>query len=191
MAMPPKAKVTKEDIIKAAVNIIRKDGIDSLNARAVAAELGTSTQPIFSHYASMDSLKADVIHTANDIYQEYLKRDMESGRFPAYKGSGIAYIRFAKEEKELFRLLFMRDRSKEVISDGKEELEPILRIIQETTGLSRQDAYMFHIEMWIYVHGIATMTATSYLELDWDTISGMITDVYMGLKTRYCSKEDK
>lgn len=46
----------------------------------------------------------------------------------------------------------------------------------ESLGLNEEDAYLFHIEMWIYVHGIATMLATSYLEWDKMFISKVITD---------------
>ena len=116
---------------------------------------------------------------------------MEAGEYPTYKASGIAYIRFAKEEKELFKLLFMRDRSFEQISDGKSELKPLIEIIMKNTGLSEQEAYMLHLEMWVYVHGIATMIATSYLAWNWSTISQMLTDGYEGLKERYCGKEAK
>lgn len=188
--MPPKRKVAKEDIADAAINIVRESGAAALNARAVATKLGISTQPIFSHYETMEMLKRDVIRFAHEIYQSYLEQDMKSGEFPPYKASGMAYIRFAKEEKELFKLLFMRDRSGEEISDNFDEVRPIIQIIQKNTGLSEQDASLFHFEMWAYVHGIATMTATSYLELEKETISRMLTDAYMGMKERYCGKDE-
>lgn len=187
--MPPKVKVTKDDIISAAAGVIRENGAAALNARAVAARLGTSTQPIFSHYRTMEALRSDVISYAHEIYQSFLQRDMTSGEYPVYKASGIAYIRFAREEKELFKLLFMRDRSHEEIPQDVEEVRPILQIIQKNTGLSERDAYLFHMEMWVYVHGIATMIATSYLEWDGEMISKMLTDSYEGLKWRYCGKE--
>ena len=66
----------------------------------------------------------------SELYQNYLKEDMASGKYPPYKASGMAYIRFAKEEKELFRLLFMRDRSHESIED-KEENKPLIELIQQ------------------------------------------------------------
>lgn len=187
--MPPKMKVTREDVVNAAANVIRENGADALNARAVASRLGTSTQPIFSHYNTMEALKADIISYANERYQSFLQRDMASGEYPVYKASGIAYIRFAREERELFKLLFMRDRSREVIPQGLDEIKPIIQIIQKNTGLNEQDAAMFHIEMWVYVHGIATMIATSYLEWNADMISKMLTDGYEGLKAHYCGKE--
>lgn len=183
--MPPKARIKQEDIVSAALSIVRTKGADALNARAVAGVLGTSTQPIFSHYKTMETLKGDVIVAANGLYQEYLRKDMEAGEYPVYKASGIAYIRFAREERELFKLLFMRDRSGEVITEDHEEIRPILEIIKKNMGLTEQDAFQFHLEMWIYVHGIATMMATSYLELEWDFISELLTNAFAGLGKRY------
>ena len=122
---------------------------------------------------------------ANELYQSYLQKDMAEGKYPPYKASGMAYIRFAKEEKELFKLLFMRDRSGERVGENKEEIRSLLEIIRQNLGLSEEDAYFFHLEMWIYVHGIATMLATSYLELDEEFISRVMTDGYEGMKARY------
>lgn len=184
--MPPKPKVSKTDIVTAALTIVRESGAAALNARAVAAALGVSTQPVFSHYATMDELRGDVITSANALYQQYLSEDMARGDYPPYKASGMAYIRFAREERELFRLLFMRDRSKERIHKDSGELAPLIQLIRKNTGLSEEDAFLFHLEMWVCVHGIATMIATSYLEWDVDMISRMLTDCYMGLTTRYC-----
>ena len=189
--MPPKAKVSREDILSACVEIIRQSGFDAVNARALASRLGCSTQPIFSNYQSMDALKADALNYAEHVYQHYLRTDMESGEFPPYKASGMAYIRFAREEKQLFRLLFMHDRSAEPPREDGGDLDGIVDIIQSSTGLSRERAYLFHLEMWIYVHGIATMCATSYLNWDKDMISRMMTDAYEGMKLRFLSEEGK
>lgn len=189
--MPPKAKVGKKDVLNAALNIVRQNGAAALNARAVAGALGTSTQPIFSHYKTMEELRQDVIAAANERYQGMLQTGMTAGKYPAYKASGMAYIRFAREEKELFKLLFMRDRSREVILEDHEEIRPILDIIKKNMGLSEQEAFRFHLEMWIYVHGIATMMATSYLEMDEEFISQVLTDAFEGLRERYRERGDE
>ena len=114
---------------------------------------------------------------------------MTAGKYPPYKASGMAYIRFAREEKQLFRLLFMRDRSAEPPRYDGGDFDGIVDIIQSSTGLSRERAYLFHLEMWIYVHGIATMCATSYLNWDKELISRMMTDAYEGMKLRFLSEE--
>ena len=180
--MPPKVKVTKEDIINAAVDIVRNNGAQSINARTIASVLECSTQPVFSNFASMDELRLAVVERADALCQEYMRREMERGEYPVYKASGMAYIRFAKEEKELFKLLYMRDRSEEVIPETTEQIEEMASIVNQNTGLVGDEAKLFHLEMWAYVHGIATMLATGFFDLDWELISKILTDSYQGLR---------
>ena len=183
--MPPKVKVTKEGIVNAAVEIVRQNGVEGINARTIAAALNCSTQPIFSNFASMDELRMAVVEKADQLAGEYTKKEIETNQYPAYKASGMAYIRFAKEERELFRLLYMRDRSGEVIPEGAGLTEEIETMVQQNTGLDGLQAELFHLEMWAYVHGIATMFATGFLNLEWELVSKMITDVYRGLRKQY------
>ncbi|MBE5730906.1 MAG: WHG domain-containing protein [Clostridiales bacterium] len=183
--MPPRVKITKEDIIKTATALVRVSGEQAINARAIAAALSCSTQPIFSNFASMDELRRAVIDRAESLCAEYLKREVQSGVYPPYKANGMAYIRFAKEERELFRLLYMRDRSAEVIPEETELTNQMENFVHNNTGLEGKDTKLFHLEMWAYVHGVATMFATGYLDLDWELVSKMLTDAYQGLKKQY------
>ncbi len=183
--MPPKFKFTKDEITSAALKVTRRAGLSGLTARALAAELGCSVKPIFGLFKNMEEVQQEVIKAADALFQSYLKEDMDKGKYPPYKASGMAYIRFAREEKELFKLLFMRDRSVEKIEENEEEIRPLLQIIQKGTGMSEQEAYTFHIEMWIFVHGMATMIATDYLDLDEAYISKVLTDAYQGIRSRF------
>lgn len=183
--MPPKVKITNDDIIKAAVEIVRKKGEAQLNARTVAKELNCSTQPIFSNFGSMEQLKLAVINFAEALSESYIKQETQSGKYPPYKASGMAYIRFAKEEKELFRLLYMRDRTSEVIPEETDLGNRMEDIVHNNIGLDATNAKLFHLEMWVYVHGIAAMFATGYLDIEWELVSKMLTDVYEGMKKRY------
>lgn len=189
--MPPKFKFTKEEIINAALNVTRKNGLSGLTARALAAELGCSVKPIFGLFKSMEEVQQAVFTSAHNLYQHFLQENMKKGQYPAYKASGMAYIRFAKEETELFKLLFMRDRSQEIIGEHKDEIKPLLELIQQNLNICEDDAYMFHLEMWLYVHGIATMAATSYLDWDEEFINRVMSDAYAGLKYRYKGEPEK
>ena len=183
--MAPKVKITKDEIVAAAVQIVRQNGAQAINARTVASALNCSTQPVFSNFATMDELRLAVAEAADALCQAYIQREVESGEYPAYKASGMAYIRFAKEEKELFKLLYMRDRSAEQIPETTNLGLQMEDIVHTNTGLSGADARLFHLEMWVYVHGIATMFATGYLDLDWDLVSKMLTDAYQGHRKHY------
>ncbi len=188
--MAPKVKFTREEIIVAALGIIRERGAAALTARSLAAVLGASAKPIFGQFKNMDEVMSEALTAANALYNSYIECDMKAGQYPPYKASGMAYIRFAKEECELFKLLFMRDRTGEKITDGREALRPILSIIMKNLGIGEDEAYLLHLELWVYVHGIATMIATSYLNWDMEFISASLTDVYLGLRAKYIKEEN-
>jgi AcrR family transcriptional regulator len=183
--MPPKVRITKEDIINAAVDLVRKGGEQAINARNIALVLNCSTQPVFSNFATMEELRLATTKRADKLCQEYMLYEVERGEFPPYKAIGMAYIRFAKEEKELFKLLYMCDRSEEAVSQGSELTDKMEDIVHNNTGLEGRDAKLFHLEMWAYVHGIATMFATGFVDLDWELVSKMLTDSYQGLRKQY------
>ncbi|MGN0731189.1 MAG: TetR/AcrR family transcriptional regulator, partial [Treponema sp.] len=189
IGMPPKFKFTREQIIDAALEVTRENGFAGLTARKLAAELGSSAKPIFGLFQNMEEVQNEVIAAANTLYQSYVQSGMDNGKYPPYKASGMAYIQFAKEEKELFKLLFMRDRTDEKIEENREEIRPILNIIMKNLELNEEKAYLFHLESWLYVHGIATMIATNYLEWDIEFIDKALTDAYEGLKHRYVGGE--
>ncbi len=186
--MPPKFKFTKQQIIQAALDIVRAEGPEALTARALAKRLNSSPKPIFGLFSSMQELFGCVLQEATRLYGDYIKKAMSAGELPPYKASGMAYIRFAEDERQLFKLLFMRDRTKEKINEERESVLPLLKIISKNLNVDEDTAYLFHIEMWIYVHGFATMVATSYLKWDTDFINNALTDVYMGLCDRFAKE---
>lgn len=183
--MPPKAKFTQEDIADVAFALVREQGIEALTARSLAARLGSSPKPIFGLFSSMEELQTAVIQKAQALFSERIRREMEAGRFPPYKASGMAYVRFAQEERHLFKLLYMRDRSGEPPMGEDPNSALMIQLIQKGTGLSKENAWLLHLETWIYVHGIATMVATSYLDWEEDFVSRSLTDLYEGLKFRF------
>lgn len=187
--MPPKVKITKEDIVKTSIELVRANGGGAINARAIAAHLNCSTQPIFSNFSTMEELQEETVKAAYELYLGFLKSEVESGKYPPYKSFGMAYIRFAKEEKELFKLLFMCDRKGgELIPTP--DFEESIQMIMNANGVTKEVAELMHLEMWICVHGIGTMLATSFLELEWELISNILTDVYQGIRARRLSEDN-
>ena len=69
--MAPKNKFTKEEMVEAALRIVRIKGVDSLTAKTMAYELGTTTQPIFTAFGYMDSVKREVYAAAVRVYDIY------------------------------------------------------------------------------------------------------------------------
>ena len=187
--MPPKVKITKEEIIQTALNVVRIGGEQAINARTLANILNSSTQPIFSNFATMEELHYAVAAQGHTVFQKYMDQEISNGKYPYYKAHGMAYIRFAQEEKELFKLLYMRDRSSEKLSEESAITDEIIEIVHNNTGLENDQSQLFHLEMWAYVHGIAVMLATGFFELDWELISKMLTDAYQGLRKQYAMED--
>lgn len=186
--MPPKVKFSREEIIAAALDIVREGGMTALTARSLAARLGSSAKPVFGLFENMQEVQKEVMLAANAEYQEFLYAEMMRGIYKPYKATGMAYIAFARKEKELFKLLFMRDRSDEQGNTRDESVADIIALISRNTGLSEEEARLFHLEMWIFVHGIATMIVTNYLDWEEKHVSRALTDAYEGLRTRWCGE---
>lgn len=182
--MPPKNRFTRNEIISCALDIAEEGGLEAVTARAVASRLEASSKVIFSSFESMAKLQNEVVAAA---YQKYLNeqtRLCESGEYPVYKASGMAYIRFARSHPKLFKILFM-EISPPDEPQKLDELNRFAGMVSHNVGIDVDDARMFHLEMWVYVHGIDTMIATGYLNWEVETVSRMLTDAYMGLKERY------
>jgi hypothetical protein len=132
----------------------------------------------------MEELQNEIIMCAHKIYLSFLESEAKSGKYPQYKAFGMAYIRFAKEEKNLFKMLFMCDRNGKELS-STEDFEASVNMIMEANGVNREIASLMHLEIWTFVHGIASMIATSFLELDMELISKMTSDAYHGIRKHH------
>lgn len=103
--MAPKFKVTRDQVIAVALKITRETGIDRVTARELGAKLGVSSRPIFTWFESMEQVKDAVYEKAKALYRDYLNFGLKQP-IP-FLGVGQQFIKFAKDEGELFKLLFL------------------------------------------------------------------------------------
>ena len=165
--MPPKARITKNMVVDAAVEIIRESGLDGLNARVVAQKLGCSTQPVLYCFATMEDLKKAAYAQVDQLHSDYLMY-VSDQRNPLLD-IGLNYIRFAVEEPQLFRFLFQSGYAVEnTIVDmiDSEELMPVLAAMQEGMGLSLQKTKEAFLTLALFVHGYASIIANNNMEFD-------------------------
>ena len=186
--MPPKPKVTKEQILQQALALVRERGAGALTAKSLAARLSCSTQPVFWHYAGMDELKADVYRAALGVFGQYLRRPQQG--VSAYMAVGLNYIHFAMEERPLFRCLFMGDLGHADVFGAKVEMEYILGVIKQSESITGENAQIIYREMWLFSHGIAAMIASGSAEFSEQELQTMLGHVYRGL-SRYLQSENK
>lgn len=179
--MPPVIKIQKEDIINAAYEITRKNGIERVNARAVAKKLNCSIQPIFHNFKNMEDLKQVLYEKAVQTYKEYMTKGVDSD-YP-YKSIGINYIRLAKEEPNIFKMLFMRETNMTLDTFMAEDkaYEYIESAIATETKMNKKDILRFHEKMWFFTHGIATLVADKTCNLTDNEINEFLVEEFFAL----------
>ncbi len=160
--MPPKKKFTKEDILRAAFNIVKKHGLDKLTARYVAVKLKSSQVPVYSNFSSMTALRKEVLKMAKDLMFEYSTKPYTDRTFLNI-GTGI--VLFARDNKNLFRALFLEKAvMKEIVDDYlnsiKVEMKKDLRF-KDMTGDERNGLL---IKMWIFTHGLASLVCVGLVK---------------------------
>ena len=79
----------------------------------------------------------------------------------------------------------LETRLEKLQADGKKDDV----VTFEQTGMDREAAWLFHVEMWVFVHGLGAMVATGYLDWNEELVSGMLTDLFQGLRARFREKE--
>ena len=172
--MPPRMIFKREDVLKIAYEIVKKEGFQGINARRIAIELNSSVHPIFRHFKDMEELKRAVYQKIYQKYQEYILSTSKEEK--QYKQMGISYIKFAKEYPEFFKIIFMQETNLNaenfVMTDKVGD--DVIKAGQELTGLSYKEQKKFHIKVWIFTHGIACLVATKTVEFSEEEISELL-----------------
>ena len=187
--MPPKIKVSREMIAKGAFELVKREGISALSAKNLAKQLKCSTQPLFWQYENMDEIRKVVLESADSLFIEYLKSGAEGAN--PYKAIGINYIRFAKEQKQLFKALFMSDNNGRDVLSSIEQMPFILDALNTQSVMDKECSRIVMREMWLFAHGIATMTATDTAQFEQEDVNRMLSDVFKGLLNNYGEKPYK
>lgn len=148
-------------MVNAAVQVVRKMGAAALTAKSLAEELGTSTQPVFTCFGTMDTAKAEVYAAAERLFHEYLTEGLKE-KIPFY-GFGTQYIRFAREDPELYRLLFLM-RPDDLGSGAFVAMRHMQELVRPSlTGIyhiDAQEADRYFRDLWLVVHSLSTLIVT-------------------------------
>lgn len=160
--MPPTVRFTRDAVLHAACQLMRREGIEALNARAIAKELGGSTQPIFRLFTNMEDLHRELILYVARQFQAHAEADMAQSDSP-YIQLCTTYLLYGRDEPELFKLLFMRDRVSEGQYSDQANFDLVFNIIKKETPLDDETALRFFERTWLFIHGLAVCIATKYI----------------------------
>ena len=184
--MPPRVKFQKDEVDLAALNVARRAGIDAVTAREVAKELQVSVGPIFTWYETMDQLKAEVYERSKGVYRDYIERGL-AGPIP-FQGVWQQYLRFAKDEPELYRLLFLTPPGN--VSGGAVEA---MRFSQDLARESimrfyRMDAATadcYFRDLWLIAFSSATLIVTGDCPYTEEELLAIGTEVSLAVCKAY------
>ena len=164
--MPAVRKASREQIIDAAVAVLRDGGFSAVNARSVARKLGCSTQPIYFSFQSMDELKAALSERAIRMHTRRVRDSLRAheGSDSRYSSYGMGFVKFAAEEKQLFRWLYLE--GKQLGPYQNDVLLPeVIAVIVEEFGYTENIARRFHQDMIYFSYGLAILANTDHLHL--------------------------
>ena len=181
--MPTKIRISKDMILDAAFEIVRKDGIEKLSNRDLANKLKCSIRPIYYQFENVEEMQKELYIKIEQYFYEFLLNNMVEG-IPQYKQIGINYIRFAKREKQLFQTLFMNSTGltpDAFVSKDGEDYKEIEKLIKISTNLKEEEIKDFHTKMWIFCHGIATLVASGTVKLTDSQIQKLLSYEFQAL----------
>ena len=187
--MPPKAKITKDMILHTVLDITRETGFETVNARSVAGKLQCSTRPIFTCYENMEELKKDFLDFAYEYYLQYVSSFSSSEQVMPSLLLPLSYIEFAAKETHLFKLLFMNDmdlnmaEAKDFYNEADNEKRAAA--FSETIGVELERAKVIFLDLFLYTHGIAVLTAAGKIAFD----RGSAEKMLMNLLSAFINQE--
>lgn len=180
--MPPKVKVTKQMILDASLEVIRKDGHESLSARTIAEYLKCSTQPVLYNFKTVDEIREAVYQIADDYHSAYIM-PKESDENPMLT-MGLNYVRFGQEEKNLFRFLFQTNKFGGMDMEalfGNPALTDIILVMAKGIDCSEDEAREMFLTFFVIVHGLASLLANNAMEYNEEQSKKMLENVFSGM----------
>jgi hypothetical protein len=155
--MARKKQFSIEDIIEAALLIVRKNGLEHLTARSIAKALGSSTMPIYSSVASMREVEEAVVKKSWEMLQQY---QLVSRSGDIYTDMGLGYVLFAKEEKNFFKCIH-NDLYENINGVcGEKNFEFHLKRLEEyplTQKFPKESKERLLIRGFLFCHGFASL----------------------------------
>jgi len=183
--MPKKPIFTREQIIDKAFGMLERGSLENITARSLAKELNCSPAPIYGLFISMDELKKELINRAKNLFLTYVSKEKEEVPF---LNIGMGICKFAREEKPLFKSIFLRNSSySTLISEFHKIIFEEMKKDARFDSLPGDVKETLTIDCWTYAHGLSTLIATGYFKAASDNfirrrlISGPASIIYYHL----------
>ncbi|OJZ69839.1 TetR family transcriptional regulator [Mycobacterium paraffinicum] len=96
----------RDEMLRAAVDLLHEHGPDALQTRKVAGAAGTSTMAVYTHFGGMRGLIAEVAEEGLRQFDAALSVPQTADPVADLFATGAAYRRYAIEHPHMYRLMF-------------------------------------------------------------------------------------
>ena len=155
--MPPKREYKAEDVIDAALEVVREKGFNRLSTRTIAEKLHSSTMPIYYSGVTMPDIEKEIAKRTWTILEEYQSK-VRTG--DPVLDMIIGFVMFAREEKNLFRC-FRSDKLNAInIVNAEKAFMKNMKILETheiMKKFSSERVTDVLIQGWIFANGIALL----------------------------------
>jgi AcrR family transcriptional regulator len=145
-SLTPRAR----EIATVARALLEESGPDGLSMRKLAARLGIRAPSLYKHFASKEALEAALISIGFDEQAVLFGAALEGSREPLV-AMGKIYREFAKDNPQLYRLMYDRGLTRALLFPGSEDAaaEPVILAAGADQDLARA--------AWAFAHGMTTL----------------------------------
>jgi AcrR family transcriptional regulator len=160
-------------LVQAGLGILDREGIEALGVRAVARSVGVSHAAPVRHFPDRAALIAAIATVAYDDLADAMlaARDAADNPALAFRATGLAYIDFALEHPQRFRVLahpaitdISRDPDLARASDRAFDVLRDAIVAAADAGVTRSDDISaIALTAWSTVHGLATLALDNQL----------------------------
>jgi AcrR family transcriptional regulator len=161
-------------ILEAARDIVARDGIGALSMRAVAERVGVSATAIYHYFDGKQALVDRVVQTGFLRFRAYLEEasaEHPRGSFERLAALGEAYVRFALENREYFRVIFGTHNGHPKVLEDMPDISGF-DLLREclcdgmASGALRPhpNPDLVAIYLWSIVHGLVTLELACELD---------------------------
>lgn len=153
----------REELLNAGLIHLENNDAESLSFREMARQIGVSANAVYRHFENKESFLVALAAKGFQRLQEEQSQTLQyaNSQPEALKLFGLAYINFAKNNRNLFALMFNPDLQKNEAIELKEAVDSTYTQLQRLTAsilrLSEDDAQVEVLAMLScsLVHGLS------------------------------------
>lgn len=156
----------KEALVRAAYDLIARDGADKFLLSEACKLAGVSTAAPYKHFRDREEILEIVRDRAFDAFGERSMAAVAArgeGTLAGIVAMGEAYVSFAEEQQNLFRLMFGQNpRLKKAAPGDEDGRRCFMGVIEQVAKYCeandvRGDPRAIAIRLWTFVHGASSL----------------------------------